>query len=60
DGIDIDTFHIPWDSGLLEQGDTTAHIDFYTEQDNWNMVYIIISFRSKATYGGAISFLIND
>ncbi|MDD5702317.1 MAG: hypothetical protein PHU23_09750, partial [Dehalococcoidales bacterium] len=30
DGIDIDTFHIPWDSGLLEQGDTTAHIDFYT------------------------------
>ena len=59
DGIDVDTFTIPWDSGALSTGDSTAHIDMYTGQDNWNLVYIIMSFRSKTTYGGALSYLIH-
>jgi hypothetical protein len=60
DGVDIDTFDIPWESGGLEQGDSSAHVDMYTEQDNWNMIYIILSFRSQVTYGGALSYLIDD
>jgi hypothetical protein len=58
DGIDIDTFHIPWSSGVLSPGDTSAHIDIYTAQDNWNMIYIIISFRSSVTTGGSLMYLI--
>ena len=67
DGIDVDTFHIPWDSNgdgivngsdMLSPGDTSAHIDLCTAQDNWNLVYIILSFRSKATTGGSVSYLI--
>ncbi len=59
-GIDIDTFDITWASGLLEQGDTYADIDMPTDVDSWNLIYIIISFRSETTTGGALSFLIRN
>jgi hypothetical protein len=52
DGFDIDTFYITWESGFLHADDTSMHIDIYTEQDNWNLIYIIMSVRSKATIGG--------
>jgi len=58
DGIDIDTFYVTWDSGLLEPGDTSAQIDLPTETDSWNLVYIILSFRSDITTGGTVSYLI--
>jgi hypothetical protein len=66
DGIDIDTLgidppngqYITWASNLLRPGDTSARIDMVTYQDVWNMVYIIISFRSSVTTGGSISYLI--
>jgi hypothetical protein len=58
DGIDIKTFHITWASGLLHAGDTSARIDMPTWWDSWNLVYIILSFRSATTTGGAISYLI--
>jgi hypothetical protein len=58
DGIDIDTFDITWASGLLEEGDTSAQIDLPTQIDSWNLVYIILSFRSETTTGGALSYLI--
>ena len=66
DGIDIDTLgidppngrYITWDSGILHEGDPTAHIDMVTHQDVWNLVYIILSFRSSTTTGGAINYLI--
>jgi hypothetical protein len=60
DGIDIDTFHVTWGSGLLEAGDTSAQIDLLTETDSWNLVYIILSFRSDVVAGGTISYLIKD
>ena len=60
DGIDIKTFHITWASGLLHQGDTSARIDMPTQVDSWNLVYIILSFRSVTTTGGDISFLIRQ
>lgn len=58
DGVDIKTFDISWDSGLIEAGNTLARIDLPTYQDSWNMVYIILSFRSSVTSGGSISYLI--
>jgi hypothetical protein len=58
DGVDIDTFDITWSSNLLKPMDTSAHIDLPTQDDSWNLVYIIISFRSDTKTGGAISYLI--
>lgn len=58
DGVDVDTFDVTWASGLLEQGDTSAQIDMATQSDSWNLIYIILSFRSEATVGGAVTYLI--
>ena len=58
DGVDVDTFYITWRSGLLQPGDTSAQADLPTQTDSWNLVYIILSFRSETTTGGAISYLI--
>jgi hypothetical protein len=57
-GIDIDTFSVSWDSGLLEPGDTSALVALETGTDSWNLVYIIISFRSRAITGGTVTYLI--
>jgi hypothetical protein len=69
DGVDVDTlgidpthqpdpYYITWDSDLLEPGDTSAQIDMYTQTDSWNLIYIILSFRSSITSGGTISYLV--
>jgi hypothetical protein len=58
DGIDIDTFDVTWASGLLESGDTSAQIDLPTAIDNWNIVYMIVSFRNEPTTGGSLSYVI--
>ena len=60
DGVDIKTFTIPWASGLLNAGDTSARIDLPTQIDAWNLVYMIFSFRSSVTSGGTISYLIRN
>jgi len=57
-GVDIDTFVVEWDDGILETGDTSADVDLPTQSDGFNLVYIILSFRSDVTSGGTISFLI--
>jgi hypothetical protein len=58
DGVDIKTFYITWASNLIQQGDTSARIDMPTWQDSWNLVYMIISFRSEVISGGSVSYLI--
>lgn len=58
DGIDLKTFTIPWSSGLIHSGDTSARVDVPTAVDSWNFIYMIISFRSSVTSGGSISYLI--
>jgi hypothetical protein len=58
DGFDIDTFYITWESGMLHADDTQLHIDIYTETDNWNLIYIIMSVRSKATVGSTAHYVI--
>jgi hypothetical protein len=67
-GVDIDTFYIEWDDGILEPGYTSAQVDMPTgaryppytggSSDGFNIVYIILSFRSGVTTGGTISFSI--
>lgn len=59
DGIDIDTFDVTWDSGLLKKGDTSATLDLPTQTDVFNVAYIIISFRSETKTGGILSYLIS-
>jgi hypothetical protein len=59
DGFDIDTFYVTWDSGLLHADDTSMHIDIYTQTDNWNLIYFILSVRSRATIGGTTHYVIH-
>jgi hypothetical protein len=63
-GVDIDTFSVPWGtpnpstSGLLRPDDTKATIELPTQTDSWNLIYIIVAFRSKTDTGGVLSYLI--
>jgi hypothetical protein len=58
DGVDIDTFEVSWASELLKPGDTRLHLDIYSRIDQWNLIYIIISVRSKTTVGGTGHYVI--
>lgn len=59
DGVDIDTFYVTWASGLLEPGDSTAQLDLATQDDSWNLVYIILSLRSETVTGGTVHYVIH-
>ena len=48
-GIDIDTFDI---SSEIQPGDNSAAVALHTDTDAWNLVYMILSFRSQITTGG--------
>lgn len=54
EGIDIDTFIAG--GGIIKPGDTQAEIRLPTNTDVWNLVYIVLSFRSEITVGGVIDF----
>lgn len=49
DGVDIDTFPV---AGVIMPGDNQATMKLPTQDDSWNLVYIILSFRSQITTGG--------
>jgi len=62
-GVDIDTFYIEWDDGIINPADTSAQVDLPARShgsgsDGFNLVYIILSFRSEITTGGTVSYLI--
>jgi hypothetical protein len=59
EGVDVDTFYITWSGGLLEPGDTSAQIDIWTNNDIWNLVYIILSFRSESSTGRSLSYIVH-
>ena len=61
EGIDIDTFDIPWSSGLLNEGDVTAKVTVHggNPYDILNVVYTIMAFRSESNTGGALTYLIH-
>ena len=56
-GIDVDTFYVTWESGILNPGDTWAQIDIPTVGDGFTLSYIILSFRSSIKSSGAISYI---
>ena len=58
DGVDVDTFNVSWASGRINEGDTSARLDIYTQTDIWNVIYLIISFRSETRIGGDLVYLI--
>jgi hypothetical protein len=60
DGVDIDTFEVPWTSQLLKPGDKTLHLDIYSQTDQWNLIYFIISVRSETVIGGTEHYVIKD
>jgi hypothetical protein len=57
-GVDVDTFYVTWESGLLHADDTEAHIDLPTQVDNFNLIYIILSVRSETVTGGTTHYVI--
>ncbi len=64
DGVDVDSFDIPWENAssnpLLVPGDTTSHLDIRSDgSDAWNLVYLILSLRSKTTIGGTTHYMIS-
>ncbi len=60
EGVDIDTFEILWADNILTPNDTSLHLDMYSGQDFWNLVYFILSVRSKTVIGGTDHYNIND
>ena len=47
-GVDIDSFNVS--SPIIEPTDTSAIVQLHTGTDAWNLIYILLSFRSS--YGG--------
>lgn len=56
DGVDIDMFTAG--NGIIQRGATEASISMPTDDDSWNLVYIILSFYSEITTGGVIDYSI--
>jgi len=54
-GVDIDTFDV---SSCIGPGDTSAEVILDNGEEIYNLVYIIISFRSLVTGGGIMGYLI--
>jgi hypothetical protein len=55
-GIDIDTFTV--DYPTIPIGATWARVDMYTPMDCYNLVYIILSFRSDIIPASTVSYLL--
>jgi PAS domain S-box-containing protein len=58
-GIDVDTFEIAWDDGILQPGDTMLHLDMVSGTDAWNFIYLIMSVRSETLTSGTTHYIIN-
>ena len=58
-GIDVDTFDVEWDDGILQPGDTTLHLDMDSGTDAWTFIYLIMSVRSETLTSGTTHYLIN-
>ncbi len=47
-GVDIDSFNVS--SPTIDPGDTSATVQLHTGTDAWNLIYVLLAFRSE--YGG--------
>jgi hypothetical protein len=55
-GIDLDTFAVAYP--IIRPGDTAAVVKLETNIDIWNVIYVVLSFRSEITSGGISSMRI--
>jgi type II secretory pathway pseudopilin PulG len=58
EGVDIDTFEVLWTDNILTPDDNVLHVDLYSYNDAWNLVYFIISVRSETVTGGTSYYVI--
>jgi hypothetical protein len=58
EGVDVDTFEVEWDDGILTPKDKKLYVDMYSNNDAWNLVYFIISIRSETTTSGTTHYMI--
>jgi hypothetical protein len=56
-GIDLDTFNV---SAYVNAGDTSATIRFGSQIEIYNVVYMIVSFRSNTLSKGTVTYLIKS
>jgi len=56
DGVDIDTFSVTYP--VIKPGDSTAYVRLQTGVDSWNLVYMILSFRSDVTGTGLLTYIV--
>jgi hypothetical protein len=57
-GVDIDTFQVDWDDGILVPGDKSLQVDMTSDTDAWNLIYFIISVRSVTVTSGTTYYTI--
>jgi len=57
EGIDLDTFDV---SAYIDPGDTSAEVEVGSDSEIFNVVYVILSFRSNTTIGSSAVYLISD
>jgi hypothetical protein len=58
DGIDLDTFSIDGPSGIIDPADSSATVRLRTGTDVWNLVYMILSFRSDKVGSGLVTYIV--
>jgi hypothetical protein len=58
DGIDLDTFAISGLSGIIDPADSLATVRMTTGTDIWNLVYMILSFRSDKVGSGLVTYIV--
>ncbi len=58
DGIDLDTYVIPGSAHLINPRDSSAKVKLTTGTDVWNMVYMILSFRSDNVGSGVLTYIL--
>jgi hypothetical protein len=51
-GVDVDTFLVYWEDGILTPKDTSLHLDMQSGTDAWNLIYFIMSVRSETVTSG--------
>jgi hypothetical protein len=58
EGVDIDSFEVKWNDGILTPKDNKLYVDMYSYNDAWNLVYFIISIRSETVTSGTTHYVI--
>jgi hypothetical protein len=58
-GVDVDTFIVLWEDGILTPKDTSLHLDMVSGTDAWNLIFIIMSVRSETVTSGTGHYLID-